>query len=218
MSRKNPRLLLVEDDDSALFGYQRYLKKAGYDPRGASTLQEAKEAISQNSFDAVLLDLKLPDGNALQWIPRIKSTYPGISIFVLTGVGDIPTAVKATKYGADHFLTKPIDMDDLKSNLAKSLEYHALRRKKLVQQRLDHKREPFFGTSESVKKLLEYAEVAAANHTVILIQGETGSGKGVLARWIHDKSPRESEAFVELNCSSLKGELLRSELFGHVKG
>ncbi|MBD3346675.1 MAG: response regulator [Chitinivibrionales bacterium] len=218
MIRKNPRLLIVEDDESAQFGYQRYLSKVGYEPQAVSTLKEARDIVAQKTFDAILLDLKLPDGNALQWIPQIKNTYPGVPVLVLTGLGDIPTAVQATKSGADYFLTKPIDMDELKANITKSLEYHALRRKNLVNQRLKRKNEPFFGNSDAVSKLLRYAEVAAANETVILIQGETGSGKGVLARWIHDYGQRESEAFVELNCSSLKGELLRSELFGHVKG
>jgi DNA-binding NtrC family response regulator len=133
-------------------------------------------------------------------------------------MGDVPTAVQATKNGAENFLTKPVEMPELRAALDKCLEIELLRKRDLVQQRLDKKFQPHFGGSPAVTTLLEYANVAAANETVILLQGETGTGKGVLARWIHERSERRAEAFVELNCSALRGDLLRSELFGHVKG
>ena len=109
-------------------------------------------------------------------------------------------------------------MADLLASLEKSLEIGSLRKQALVQNRLVKQEDPYFGSSHAVSEILEHASVAAANDTVVLILGETGTGKGVLARWIHNHGERKGEAFVELNCSSLKGELLRSELFGHVKG
>ncbi|HMD69317.1 MAG TPA: sigma-54 dependent transcriptional regulator [Chitinivibrionales bacterium] len=215
---RNHKLLLVEDDEAALFGYERYLSKNGFETRSAASLADAKNSVAQYRFDAIVLDLKLPDGYALDWLPELKQGYPHLPVIVITGSSDIPTAVKATKNGAEDFLTKPVEMTDLLSSLQKALEIGSLRKLALVQNRLVKQDEPYFGTSPAITEAMEHAAVAAANDTVVLILGETGTGKGVLAKWIHNQSDRKSEAFVEVNCSSLKGELLRSELFGHVKG
>jgi DNA-binding NtrC family response regulator len=212
------KLLLVEDEEAALFGYERYLTKNGYVIKSAGTLADARNAIVADRFDAIVLDLKLPDGNSMDWLPEIKKTYPALPVIVITGSSDIPTAVKATKNGAEDFLTKPVEMPDLLASLEKSLEIGSLRKQALVQNRLVKQEEPYFGSSTAVTQVMEHASVAAANDTVVLILGDTGTGKGVLARWIHSHSERKAEAFVEVNCSSLKGELLRSELFGHSKG
>ncbi|MBN1578170.1 MAG: sigma-54-dependent Fis family transcriptional regulator [Chitinispirillaceae bacterium] len=211
-------ILIVEDDEAATFGYTRFLSGNGYSVKGASTLKEASAAIDAGLFDTIILDLKLPDGNALHWIPQQKQAYPQLPIIVITGMGDIPTAVQATKNGAEYFLTKPVEMDDLREALEKCLELNMLRKKSIIQQRLSKSEEPCFGTSAEIAELLTYAELAARNDSVILLQGETGTGKGVLAKWIHEKSGRSTEAFIELNCSGLKGELIKSELYGHVKG
>jgi DNA-binding NtrC family response regulator len=212
------KLLIVEDEEAALFGYERYLTKNGYDISSAATLAEARSAIAADRFDAIVLDLKLPDGNSMDWLPEIKKAYPALPVIVITGNSDIPTAVRATKCGAEDFLTKPVQMADLAASLQKSLEIGSLRKQALVRNRLVKQEDPYFGSSGPVAEVMEYASVAAANDTVVLILGETGTGKGVLARWIHAHSERSAEAFVEVNCSSLKGELLRSELFGHSKG
>jgi DNA-binding NtrC family response regulator len=212
------KLLIVEDEEAARFGYERYLTKNGYAIKSAGTLAEARSAIAADRFDAIVLDLKLPDGNSMDWLPEVKKAFPALPVIVITGSSDIPTAVKATKNGAEDFLTKPVDMPDLLASLEKSLEIGSLRKQALVQNRLIKQEEPYFGSSTAVTQVMEHASVAAANDTVVLILGETGTGKGVLARWIHSHSERKTEAFVEVNCSSLKGELLRSELFGHSKG
>ena len=216
---KTPRLLIVDDEEATLFGYNRYLTKAGYEIESAKCLKDAKQLVTSETFDAILLDLKLPDGNAIDWIAELRSNHENMAIIVITGISDIPTAVKAMKYGAHNFLTKPVNMDDLNVGLKKSLEFEELRKRDSIHQRLaPQKTEPFFGTSLPIEKVIQYANVAAMNNTVVLLHGETGTGKGILARWIHDHSTRKNEAYVEVNCSSLKGELLRSELFGHAKG
>lgn len=216
---KTPRILLVDDEEATLFGYTRYLTKGGYSIETAKCLRDAKNQIASEQFDAILLDLKLPDGNAIDWIAELHSSHEHLAIIVITGLSDIPTAVKAMKYGAYNFLTKPVNMDDLAISLKKGLEVEELRRRDSIYQRLaPQKSEPFFGNSQTIEKVVQYANVAAMNNTVVLLHGETGTGKGILARWIHDHSSRKNEAFVEVNCSSLKGELLRSELFGHAKG
>lgn len=216
---KTPKLLLVEDDEAALFGYTKYLTKSGYTTKTAASLSEAKDAVESEIFDAVLLDLNLPDGNGIDWITELRSNFENLAIIVITGNTDIPTAVKAMQFGADNFLTKPVNMDDLDISLRKSLEVEDLRKRNSIHQRLfTQKSQAYFGNSDIIQKTLEHTTVAASNNTVVLINGETGTGKGVLARWIHEHSQRKSEAFVELNCSTLKGELLRSELFGHARG
>jgi DNA-binding NtrC family response regulator len=212
------KVLVVDDDETVLFGYKQLLKKSGYQTTDAPNLLDAKGKVSVEDFDIVLLDLKLPDGNALDWIPELKKTIPDVPVIVITGTGDIPSAVAAMKFGAENFLTKPVDPDNLVLCLRTALELGALRKQKRVQQRLDKSTAPFLGTGRAVDALLKSLRVAAASDSVMLMLGETGTGKGVLSKWIHEKGPRAREAFVELNCSCLKGDLLRSELFGHTKG
>ena len=215
---RSHKLLLVDDDEAALYAYERFLLKNGFATKNAASLADAKNAIAADRFDAVVLDLKLPDGYALDWLPDLKQGHPHLPVIVITGSSDIPTAVKATKNGAEDFLTKPVEMSDLLASLQKSLEIGSLRKMAMVQNRLVKQDSLYIGTSPAISEVMEHAAVAAANDTVVLILGETGTGKGMLAKWIHNQSDRKSETFVELNCSSLKGELLRSELFGHVKG
>lgn len=215
---KLQKILLVDDEESTIFGYTNYLTKLGYSVETAKSLIEAKLALSKTQFHAVLLDLNLPDGNALDSIPEIKVNNEGLVIIIITGISDIPTAVKAMKYGAHNFLTKPIIMEDLLTTLQKCFEIEELRRRDCAQQRLSSRNQTFFGKSSEISKIIEYANIAAMNDTVVLLLGETGTGKGVIARWIHEHGSRKDQAFVELNCSSLRGELLRSELYGHTKG
>lgn len=218
MTSRKPSILVVEDDEAALFGYERFLSKSGFHIRAASNLSEARNILQGERFQAMLLDLKLPDGNSMDWIPEIKATRPELPIIVITGTSDIPTAVKAMKNGAENFLTKPLEMDHVRSTLEKAVAVDVLRRRDIAHQRQEEQNQPYFGQSKAVQQVLEFARVAAVNDTVVLLQGETGTGKGVLSRWVHDGSQRSNEPFVKLNCSSLKGDLLRSELFGHTKG
>jgi len=140
-----------------------------------------------------------------------------VPVIVITGSSDIPTAVKATKYGAENFLTKPVEMEDIKRYLERSLEVESLRRRNLVQQRMsgNQGRTSAPAARSPSSSTCRRGGRQRFGHP---LQGETGTGKGVLAKWIHDHSGRSAGTFVELNCSSLKGDLLRSELFGHAKG
>jgi DNA-binding NtrC family response regulator len=218
MSKTKRNILLVDDDETILFGYEKSLTRSGFQIAAARSLSDARQCVAGEDFDAVLLDLKLPDGNALEWIPELKKTYPDLPVIVVTGTGDIPTAVKAMKSGAENYLTKPIETDNLELSLNMAMELGDLRRQNRIKRRLDKTTEPFFGTSPSIDTLRKTLTVAADNDTVLLFLGETGTGKGVLAKWVHENSARSKESFVELNCSCLKGDLLRSELFGHTKG
>jgi len=213
-----PQILIVDDDPATRFGFSKYLSKIEYAVKEASSLAEARKAISSKRFDAVILDLILPDGNGIDWIQELRETSPDIAVVVITGAGDIPVAVEAMRRGADNFMTKPVNMEDLEVFLRKSLEIGTLRRKDLTSRRLEKKVEPYFGKSPIIEEVKELASVAAESDSPILLQGATGTGKSMLARWIHDHSYRNAAPFVEVSCSGLKGDLLASELFGHVKG
>ena len=212
------KILIVDDNEAVLFGCTQSLTNSGYEIFTAINLLLAKQSVAETDFDAVLLDLQLPDGNSLDWIPDLKKSHPDMPVIVITGSEDVATAVSAMKFGAENYLTKPVESDNLELVLRTALELGTLRRQTRIKRRLDRITEPFFGSSPSITTSMKSFRVAAANDTVLLIQGETGTGKGVLAKWIHAHSARASEAFVELNCSCLKGDLLRSELFGHTKG
>jgi len=212
-------ILMVDDEPAVLFGYGRYFAKSGYDTVEALSLAEARKAFQSRRFDAVLLDLNLPDGSGLDWIRTLREEYPDTSVIVISGQGDIPTAVEAMRLGADNFLVKPVDMDGLHVFLRKSLELSALRRADRLTQRMKKRdEEPCFGRSAAMARVKEAAILMSENDSPVLLQGETGTGKGVCARWIHARSGRKAGPLLELNCSMLQGDLMASELFGHAKG
>jgi len=212
-------ILMVDDEPAVLFGYARYFSQAGYATAEAGTLAEARQAARTRRFDAVLLDLNLPDGNGLDWIRDLRTEQPEIAIIVITGRGDIPTAVEAMRLGADNFLVKPVEMDGLAIFLGKSLELSALRRADLLAQRMGKRdEEPFVGESPAMVKVRDSLALMAGNDSPLLLQGETGTGKGLCARWVHGRSGRGDGPFLTLNCSTIQGDLLASEIFGHAKG
>lgn len=213
-----PRILLVDDDCAIQFGFTKYLSRLGHEISAASGLNEAKELVQAQRYDAILLDLNLPDGNGLDWITDLKENQPDMSIIVITGIGDIPTAVEAMRRGADNFLTKPVNMAELDIFIKKGLEVGLLRRNNIVRERLFKHDRPFFGTSPGMSEAVKFASFVSSNDSIVMLQGETGTGKGVLARFIHEHSARRSAPYVEINCSGLRGEMLASELFGHAKG
>ena len=212
------RILLVDDDPGIRFGFAKYLQKVGYALESAGTIEEGRRLLAEQRFQVAILDMNLPDGNGLDWIIELREAYPDLPLIVITGLGDIPTAVEAMQRGADHFLTKPVDLPELDVFIQKSLELETLRRQQGLQRRLARPNDPFLGESPAMLPVLDLARMAAGSEASVLLQGETGTGKGVLARWIHDHGPRSAAPFVEVNCSGLRGELLLSELFGHAKG
>jgi DNA-binding NtrC family response regulator len=213
-----PVVLLVDDDPAIQVGYSMFLTRSGYSVTTAGSVAKADEVLDGNNVDAILLDLGLPDGSGLDWIEKARSRYPDVPLVIITGSNDIGSAVEAMQKGADNFLTKPVDMRGLVVFLGKSLELGTFRKRSSAIRRLAKKSEPYFGTSPAVQKLIKLACIAAEEEIIVLLEGETGTGKGVMARWIHEHSSRKDAPFVDVNCSNLKGELLASELFGHVRG
>jgi len=211
-------ILFIDDDPAVRFGFGRYFSASGYNLITSENLSGAERLLSSQEFDAVIIDINLPDGSGLDLIGKIREESPNTPIIVITGAGDIPVAVDAMRKGADNFLVKPVDMSGLEFFLKKSLETGAVRKINTSLLRLRKRDDVYFGNSGVMTETIRYACIAAENDSPILITGETGSGKGVIAKWIHDNSARSNFAFVDVNCSTLKGELLSRELFGNTRG
>lgn len=214
------KILVVDDDALVRFGVRDFLQTHGYEVEEANTCQHTQELFRTFQPDVALLDYQLPDGTALELLPRLKQIDESIPLIVLTGNGTIDLAVRAMKEGAEQFLIKPVDLPSLLVIIKRLLENQRNRQKLLVNKTRAARRpiNPFLGTSPVIRQLAEQANRVATASSAILIQGETGTGKGVLAAWLHHHGPRAEEAFVDLNCAGLTRELLDTELFGHEKG
>lgn len=218
MSKK--RILIGEDDRSIRFALSEYLQSLDYSVTEAITCEAIKQNFRTSTPDAAILDYSLPDGTALELLPFLKQSYASVPLILLTGNGTIEMAVQAIKEGAEQFLTKPVQMAAIAVVLERALKNQRNYQKQLAG-RAKEKRElvdPFVGLSPAIRHVAEEAEKVCGSHCPVLIAGETGSGKGVLARWLHDHSPRAEEPFVDLNCAGFGRELLESELFGHEAG
>ena len=214
------RILVIDDDPVICFGIRRFLEMQGLQVSEAASVQQAKDKFRDTSPDAAILDISLPDGDGLELLEHFKDANRDFPVIVLTGQGSIETAVRAIKQGAEQFLTKPIELPALHTLLKRALENKRYRQHSLVSLS-KAKRErlaPFLGESPAIRKLQELARRVVSSDSPILIQGETGSGKGVLAKWIHENSGRADEVFLDLNCAGLEREFLETELFGHEKG
>jgi DNA-binding NtrC family response regulator len=215
------KVLLVDDSEGARFGIKDFLEAKGMSVGEADSCQSAEEAFRATRPDVAILDYSLPDGNALQLLPKLKEIDASVPLIVLTAHGSIDLAVQAMREGAEHFLTKPLDLQTLHVILTRVLEQRRIRQKQLASESRDARQaplEPFFGVSEAARKLAEQAKRVLDTDAPVLITGETGVGKGVLARWLHENGPRAQEAFVDLNCAGLSREFLESELFGFERG
>jgi DNA-binding NtrC family response regulator len=214
------RILLVDDDPVVRFAVRDFLQSQGMQVTEAESVQQAEEKFRGASPDAAIVDFSLPDGDGLELLEHFKRADPDLPVIVLTGQGSIEIAVRAIKLGAEQFLTKPVELRALHTLLQRALDNKRYRQHSLVnlsrakRERLD----PFLGKSAAIRKLQELARRVVSSESPILIQGETGAGKGVLAKWIHENSPRAEEVFMDLNCAGLEREFLETELFGHERG
>jgi len=214
------KILLVDDEEIIRFGIRKFLEHHGYDVLEAANCSEALELFREELPDLALLDYRLPDGDALELLARFKEERDSVPIIILTAHGSIDLAVKAIKEGADQFLTKPVELDALRVIAERSLENRRSRQIEIVEMSRQSRRalDPFLGTSAAITELAGEARKVVAARSPILIQGETGSGKGVLAAWLHQNGTRARQPFLDLNCAGLSRELAESELFGHAKG
>jgi len=218
MSRN--KILIVDDESGVRFGIRDFLEQQAFEVEEADSCADAQHIFRTSRPDIVIADYMLPDGTALDLIPRLKEIDPDIPLLVLTAHGSIDLAVRAIKEGAEQFLTKPLELPTLQVILQRLLLKQRNHHKTLASKtrQVRSAMNPFIGTSAPIRALAEQAKRILTSESPVLILGETGTGKGVLARWLHENSPRAEEAFVDLNCAGLSRELLETELFGHEKG
>ncbi|HOO56730.1 MAG TPA: sigma-54 dependent transcriptional regulator [bacterium] len=215
------RILIVEDDMKMKDGLHHVMSKEGYAVDSVGTGEEALRYAKNSSYDLVITDMKLPGISGLEVLRALKNYDKNISIIVITAYGTVNTAVSSMKEGADDFITKPFDMQELKFVVGKVFEKRALLTKnKRLQSQLEkkYKFDNIIGSSESIVKVFKLINQVKDSKTTILIQGETGTGKELVARAIHYNSKRSQKPFLPVNCAALTGSLFSSELFGHEKG
>jgi DNA-binding NtrC family response regulator len=214
------RILIVDHQPAVRFDVRDFLERHGYDVNEAASCASAETAFRAARPDAVVLDYALPDGDALKLMPRLRTIDPAIPIVILTAHGSIELAVRAVKEGADHFLSKPVELATLLVIVRRVLQTRRDRRTALARRVQDARSDvdPFLGTSSVIRRLAAEAERLLDSNSPVLIHGATGTGKGMLARWLHSGSPRAEDAFVDLNCAALNREFLEPELFGYEKG
>jgi DNA-binding NtrC family response regulator len=212
------KVLVVDDEALLRESVCNYLECFEYEAIPAATCKQTQELIRQSHPEALIIDYSLPDGTALDMLPEIRQLDPNLPVIILTGHGSVQLAVQAIKSGAEQFVTKPVELSALKTILAQVLHQAKQERPAPASGAGGQACNPFLGSSEAVRTLQKQAERIAGTDCSVLFLGETGAGKGVLAKWMHERSRRSAQAFVDLNCAGLSRDLLESELFGHEKG
>ncbi|MFO0748212.1 MAG: sigma-54 dependent transcriptional regulator [Myxococcota bacterium] len=214
-----PHVLVVDDEANIRQALAGLFTHAGFAVETADASAPALAILRAQPFDVVLLDLRLGSESGLELLPLVKAEQPDVAVIVVTAHATIDTAVEAMRRGADNFVTKPIDPPRLLAIVKKGVEAQALRQASARLGRLaarPGKRTLFL--SPPMKQVQALADAVAPHATTVLLLGETGTGKGMLARYLHDASPRAAAPFVELNCAGLSKDLTESELFGHERG
>lgn len=212
------RVLVVEDDDQVRSTIAKFLLRWKFEPVEAKSLGSGITLAREADIHLAVVDYSLPDGSAFDFLRAAAGL--NLRSIVLTGHGTIDLAVQAMKLGAEHFLTKPVDFPSLRTLI------HRVLKRQQVDRRIDaqttaaarRRLDPFLGRSPAILDVQRVANAVASAEAPVLILGETGTGKGVLAKWLHDQSQRQGEPFVDLNCAGLSRELAESDLFGHQKG
>jgi DNA-binding NtrC family response regulator len=214
------RLLLVDDEEDVRLPLRRFFTGKGFTVVESDSLAAVRDVLSRQSVEAAVVDFSLPDGDGLDVLRTLRAQDASLPVVLLTGHGSIDLAVKAIKEGAEQFFTKPVELPALFVVLERAIENRRMRQVSLAGKSSQARNavDPFFGESPAVRKLAADAARVATSPLPVLIRGETGAGKGILARWLHQNGPRADEPFVDLNCAGLSRELLETELFGHEKG
>src|SRR5215208_6369355 len=213
-------ILVIEDDPTVRETLVEFFAAAGHTARGAATAGEGRRAAAEHSPDVAIMDLRLPDARGLTLLEALRADDPEVGVIVLTGHADVPTAVRAMQQGAADLLEKPVDLEALEAAVVRAAELGRLRREVSHLRARDAAEARSERVPSAVAPTLDrLVELAARNDEVpVLITGETGTGKGYVARRIHELSPRRGSPFVEINCASLSATFFESELFGHERG
>ena len=219
--RKRERILIVEDEKSMREILRILLESEGYEVKSAQDGKEAIEFLEDDIFDLVVTDIKMPGVDGFEVLKRARELSPDTLVVMITAFGTTESAIEAMKLGAYDYIHKPFKIDEIRIVVKKALEKKSLRRELEVLRekiRTTYRLENIIGKSSKMQELLNIIPKIAQSTSNVLITGESGSGKELVARAIHNLSPRAEREFVAINCATLPEGLLESELFGYMKG
>ncbi|MBK8269626.1 MAG: sigma-54-dependent Fis family transcriptional regulator [Planctomycetes bacterium] len=215
------RVLIVDDDRIIVDSLAELLRVEGYEATGVNSVREAVEKLAKQDFAIVITDVNMPEADGFEMLRLMRDRYPDVVPIVITGYGTIESAVEAIKMGAYDYLTKPIVDDELRLVLERAVQQHSLvRENRSLRQQLDlrYSLDNIVGHDYKMLKIFDMIEAVADTKTTILISGESGTGKSMIAHALHYRSDRGKGPFVEVSCGAIPEGLLESELFGHTKG
>lgn len=213
-----PTILIIDDEKAIRKTLTEILGYEGYKIDEASDGLEGLRKFKEKNYDLVLCDIKMPKLDGIEFLERAKEINSSTPIIIISGHGNIETAVEAVKKGAFDYISKPPDLNRMLITLRNAMEKNTLVEETKVLKRKMGKVQDIIGESAPILKIKDTIEKVAPTEARILITGENGVGKELVARWIHEKSNRSNHPIVEVNCAAIPGELIESELFGHEKG
>ena len=211
-------ILIIDDEKAIRKTLSEILSYEGYKIDEAGDGEEGLKKFREKEYDVILCDIKMPKMDGIEFLEKAKEANPDIPIIMISGHGTIETAVEAVKKGAYDYISKPPDLNRLLITIRNAMDKTSLVAETKVLKRRVSKVQEMIGDSAPIQKIKETIEKVAPTDARILITGENGVGKELVARWVHEKSNRASGPLIEVNCAAIPGELIESELFGHEKG
>ncbi|MBN2890884.1 MAG: sigma-54-dependent Fis family transcriptional regulator [Bacteroidales bacterium] len=211
-------ILVIDDQEAIRIALSDILEYEKYTVDVAKSGFEGIEMLQSGNYDALLCDIKMPQMDGIEVLEKVHETNPDLPVIIITGHGSVDTAVEALKKGAYDFIEKPLDMNRLIVSVRNALEKKMIVKENKSLRRKIKKAYDIVGESIQIKNIKEIIDRVAATDARVMITGENGTGKELVARWLHEKSNRADNPFVEVNCAAIPSELIESELFGHEKG
>lgn len=213
-----PNILIIDDERAIRNVLKDILSNEGFKVDEAADGEEGLKKFGSSTYDVVLCDIKMPKVDGIEFLQKVTESNPDVPVIMISGHGNIETAVDAVKKGAFDYISKPPDLNRLLITIRNAMDKNTLVQETKVLKRKVSKVQEIIGESEGIQRIKETIDKVAPTDARVLVTGENGSGKELVARWLHEKSNRSQSPIVEVNCAAIPSELIESELFGHEKG